>query len=140
VDVDLDHAPLALPGVGDDVQVLAVAGAPKIGEVVLHHAPTRSLVCADLVFNLTEPSGLPSRLAFAITGVGGGRLAQSRVWSWLTTDRAAARASAEAILAREIGRIVPCHGAVWEGDGTSALAAIVTRMTGVPMGRAAVRA
>lgn len=93
----------------DAIRSTHVDGVPKIDETVLFHEPSGTLVCADLVFNMTAEN-LRTRIAFALTGVGGNRVAQSREWKWACKDRAAARASVERILAWPIQRIAFCHG------------------------------
>ena len=51
-----------------------------------------------------------SRIGFALTGVGGNRVAQSREWRWARKDKATARASVEHVLAWPIQRVAFCHG------------------------------
>ena len=87
------------------------------------------LACADLVFHVTAPANLRTRAVLALMGVGGGRVAQSRVWRFAVRDRAAARASLDKILAWPIARIAPAHGAPAELDA-AALASLVTRAYG----------
>jgi hypothetical protein len=91
------------------IDAVHVDGVPKIDEVVLFHRPTGTLVVADFVFHMTAEN-LRSRMAFAITGVGGNRVAQSREWKWARKDKAAARASIERVLAWPIRRVAFCHG------------------------------
>lgn len=86
-----------------------IDGVPKIDEVVLFHRPTGTLVVADLVFNMVAENWI-SRIGFAITGVGGNRVAQSREWRWACKDRAAARAAMQRVLAWPIQRVAFCHG------------------------------
>ena len=91
------------------IEALRIDGVPKLDEVVLFHRPSGTLVVADFVFHMTAEN-LMSRLGFALTGVGGGRVAQSREWRWACKDRAAARASVERVLAWPIERVAFCHG------------------------------
>jgi hypothetical protein len=111
-DLHIDHelADGAHPW-GDAIDVCVIAGAPKLNEAVLFHRPSGTLVCADLVFNITHPENFMSRMLFSLTGVNG-QLAQSRVWTAAVRDRAAARASIERLLAWPIERVAPCHGDV----------------------------
>jgi hypothetical protein len=110
-----------IPRISDALEPLFIAGVPKIDETVFFHAPSRTLVCSDLVFNITHHANLRTKLLLKITDVGGKRLAVSREWNWATKDRAARDASVEQLLAWDIARIVPGHGDVWEGDGRAAL-------------------
>ena len=104
-----------LPLADDAVESLRVDGVPKFDELVLFHRPSKTLVVADFVFHMTAEN-LMSRIGFALTGVGGNRVAQSREWPWFRKDKAAARRSAERILAWPIERIAFCHGASVEID------------------------
>jgi hypothetical protein len=102
--------PVTDPAWGDALDAVVIGGAPKLNETVLFHRPTGTLVCADLVFNIPRSTNLMSRLVFAMTGVGGGKLAQSRVWRLAVKDRAAVRSSIDRILGWNIERISPVHG------------------------------
>jgi hypothetical protein len=104
-----------LPGDGwPGVEAELVGGTPKLNEVVLFHRPSATLVCADLFFHITHPENLRTRLVLALAGTGGGRLAQSREWSFQRKDRAAARASVDRILRWPIARVAVCHGSPTE--------------------------
>ena len=93
------------------IDVELVGGAPKLGEAVLFHRASGTLVCADLMFNITRPANWQTRLVLSLTG-SGGRLAQSREWRWARKDATAMRASRERILGWPIRQIAPCHGHV----------------------------
>lgn len=112
---------------GDALDALVIAGAPKLNEVVLLHRPTGTLVCADLVFNLPAPETFMSRVLFAMTGVGGSRLAQSRAWKLAVRDRAAARASVERLLSWDVRRLSPVHGTPVDLDAAG-LASVMTKI------------
>jgi hypothetical protein len=118
---------------GDAIEVELIGGAPKINEAVLFHRPSGTLVCADLLFHVAKPGNLRARLVLAMMGTGGGRLAQSRMWSMLRKDRAAARASVDRIVSWPIARLAPCHGAAVELDA----AGLAERMTRLYGGRVA---
>jgi hypothetical protein len=119
---------------GDAIALELVGGVPKLNEVVLFHRPSGTLVCADLVFHVTRPANLRTRLVLALMGAGGGRLAQSRMWGFLRQDRAAARASVARMLEWPIARIAPCHGEPVELDAAG-LATRMTRLCGGPVPR-----
>lgn len=133
VDRELGGERDADPAWGGAVALELVGGAPKLNEVVLLHRPSGTLACADLLFHVTRPANLRTRFVLALMGTGGRRLAQSRAWSFLRKDRAAARASAERILAWPIARIAPCHGEPIELDAAG-LAKHLTRMCGGRVG------
>lgn len=115
-----------------EIEVERIGGTPKLDEVVLFHRPSHTLVCADLLFHITHPESLRTRLVLALAGAGGGRLAQSREWSWLCKDRAAARASVDRILGWPIARVAMCHGAPVEIDAAG-LAPRMSRLYGGPV-------
>ena len=120
----------APPEWGDVLDAVVVAGAPRLSEVVMFHRPSGTLLCADLVFNLTGPASLPTRMLLRLSGTGGGRLAQSRAWRFFARDRAAARALAERILRWPIARIAVAHGEPYDApDARHALAIAMGRMT-----------
>jgi hypothetical protein len=114
---------------GGALEVERVGGAPRIDEVVVFHRPSRTLVCADLVFHVTRPHNLATRLVLAVMGAGGRRVGQSREWRWACRDRRAARASIERIFGWPIARLAPCHGEPCAID-VSSLAGCVTRLAG----------
>jgi hypothetical protein len=129
----LGGAPGEVAPWGDAVALELVGGAPKLNEVVLFHRASGTLACADLLFHVTRPANLRTRVVLALMGAGGGRLAQSRAWAFLRKDRAAARASAARILAWPIARIAPCHGDPVAIDA----AGLATRMSRLHGGRIA---
>lgn len=99
-------------------------------EIVFHHKPTRSLITADLLFNLpaTEQysksavdatSGLWTKLFGTFTSTQGNALGQRRaIWYALgARDRTGFAQSAARINAWDFERIIPCHGDVIEGQG-----------------------
>ncbi|HSR97582.1 MAG TPA: DUF4336 domain-containing protein [Kofleriaceae bacterium] len=104
-----------------------IAGAPSIDEHVAFHRPSGTLICSDLLFHITRPANLRTRIMLALMGVGGGRLAQSRVWRFARRDRDAARASVERVLSWPIAQIAPCHGEPCPVD-VAALAPRLTRL------------
>lgn len=120
------------PSWRDALEIVHVAGVPGFDEHVAFHRPSGTLVCSDLVFHITQPANLRTRMVLALMGVGGGRLAQSRAWRFACRDRAAARASIERVLAWPIAQLAPCHGEPAPIDAP-ALATRLTRLTGTPI-------
>ena len=110
-DATLDAAAAASPAWGDDIDQLAIEGAPRLNESVFLHRPSRTLLVTDLVFNLARPQGWAARLAFSLMGISG-RVAQGPEWRLLTRDKQAARQSVERLLTWDFDRLVPAHGEV----------------------------
>jgi hypothetical protein len=109
------------------IDVESIRGAPRISEAVLFHRASGTLTCADLVFHVTAPANLRTRVVLALMGVGGRRLAQSRVWRFAVSDRAAVRMSIDRILAWPIACVAPAHGEPCAIDA-SVLASRMTRI------------
>lgn len=119
-----------LDGAGwESVESILVAGAPKLNETVLFHRPSGTLLCADLLFNITSHANFMTTLILKMTGTGGKALAQSRMWKMAVKDRAAARASLDRVLALPIQVVAPCHGDPIEID-VATLAPVLARAYG----------
>ena len=111
----------AAPPFGEALEAQLVAGAPGMNEVVLFHRPSRSLLVADLLFNVTRPANRATHALLWLTGTRG-QLAMSRVWRLYTRDRPALKASLERVLAWDFARLLPGHGAVFAGSDPRAAA------------------
>lgn len=104
------------------IEMVHVQGADKLSEVVLFHRPSATLVVTDLVFNIHGAKGL-SALMLSTLSRALGRVEQSRLCRWLTTDRSEAGRSVEALLALPFERLVMAHGDVVERDAVAQLSA-----------------
>jgi hypothetical protein len=124
IDEDLGpHAPDAWQGA---LRPFPIEGAPGLNEVVFLHAPSRTLLVTDLVFNVLDPANLQTELMMWITGTRRA-LRSSRLWAWrFTEDRAAVAQSVRRVLEQDFERVVPCHGEIVTHDGQRALAQAVT--------------
>jgi hypothetical protein len=101
---------LGVAPIDSSVDVEVVGGAPKINEAIVFHKPSGTMLVADFMFNVTEPANLRTRFALSMMGVGGRELKMSRLWGFLTKDKAATRASIDRLLGWPIATIVPVHG------------------------------
>lgn len=106
-------SPSAAPGWTADLEPLLLAGAPALNEVVFYHRATRTLICSDLLFNVTHPATWMTGLALTMMGTKG-RLATSRTWWMYAKDRAALKHSLEHLLRWDFARVIPAHGDVVE--------------------------
>lgn len=101
-------------------------------ELVFHHRPTRTLITADMLFNLpaTEQfsragvdatSGIFTRIFGAMQNTRGSAIWQKRtIWYGISSgDRKGFNQSVSRINAWGFERIVPCHGDVIETEGKS---------------------
>lgn len=124
----LDDGASPWPG---DLDVLPILGAPAAGEILLFHRASGALLCADLLFHVTAPANVATRVVMSLMGAGGGRLAQSRIWRFLVRDRAAARASLDELLALPVKCVLPSHGPSL-AIGAQELAPLLARAYGGP--------
>ncbi|HEY0708509.1 MAG TPA: DUF4336 domain-containing protein [Polyangia bacterium] len=86
-----------------------IDGAPVLAESVFFHRPSRSLLVTDLLVNIVRPANFMTKLVLTMTGTRG-RFAMSRANRLFVKDRAAFRASLEAMLAWDFAQIIPAHG------------------------------
>jgi hypothetical protein len=92
---------------------LPLAGNPRLAETVFFHAPSRSLVCGDLLFNVRAPATWATSLVLTLMGTRG-KLAMSRALRTFARDRVALGDSLLPVLARDFVRVLPGHGDVFE--------------------------
>ena len=95
-------------------------GIPRLNEVVFLHRPSRTLLVADLIFNLPRGASLVQRALQSANGVAG-RPAVSRLFRLQVRHRAALRRSLDRILAWDFDRLLPGHGTILETGGKEAL-------------------
>ena len=96
-----------------------VRGMPRLNEVVFFHRPSRSLILADLAFDLKQEGPWLSRWALRLTGAWG-RLTPSRFCRSMMQDRPAVRRSIDTILGWDFDRIIAGHGRNIETGGRAA--------------------
>jgi hypothetical protein len=115
---------------GGAIETQELLGVPELNEIEFYHAPTRTLILTDLLFNIIEGDWW-TRLFFTLNGAYG-RPALTRVYRRFVKDPVAFRGSVERLQRWDYDRVVVSHGAVIERDGKSALAAAMTR-AGMPL-------
>lgn len=94
---------------GGDVAEHVIAGC-RLHESALLHRPSGTLVVADLVANIGRPEGLWTQTYTKLAGFYD-EVALSRVLRWTAfSDREAARASLDALLAEPFERLIVGHG------------------------------
>ncbi|MCB9555185.1 MAG: DUF4336 domain-containing protein [Deltaproteobacteria bacterium] len=105
----------------DDVEVTAIAGAPKLDEYLFYHRPSRTLIVTDLVFNIHAAEGWLTAPLLKMFGAWG-KLASSWFLRRTVRDRTAAARSLEPILARPFCRTLLAHGEPIDLNAPAALA------------------
>lgn len=114
-----DEAPEAWAGQLDQI---LFQGFPLANEVLFLHRSSRTLLAADLVYNVGAEAAALTRLFFRLLG-GYDRFGPTRLERLLIRDRAAARASLERALEWDFERVILAHGEVLERGGPQALRA-----------------
>jgi len=112
-----DRPPAAWAG---QVETRLVLGF-RLGEVLLFHRPSRTLVLTDLCFNVQRSSSRIARVFFRANGMWQ-RFGPSRIIRRVgVSDHAAFRQSLEGALLWDFERIVPGHGDVLEHAGPASI-------------------
>ena len=117
--LDQAHAP-ALPQLDDTLAPIAIAGMPKLDEIVWLHRPSKTLLVGDLVFNLRPPRPWLTRTVMKLNGAWD-RFGPSKIFRRLVRDRAALRRGVEQILQHDFERVMVVHGEVLEENARAAL-------------------
>jgi hypothetical protein len=114
-DVLGDVAPSLWMNEIDQVHVLGIG--LFLDEIVFYHRPSRSLIVADLLFNLSEKDAWITRTlgSLVIGPFPGCRFA--RLYRLAIRDRRRMRNAVERILAWDFDQIIVGHGAVVEDNG-----------------------
>jgi len=102
------------------LRAIDVGGMPKLQETLFVHAPSRTLVATDLVFNVRAPAPWFTRTFMRFNG-GFDRFGPTRICRSMCKDRAAVRAAVERALAEDFDRVVVTHGQVLPSGGREAL-------------------
>lgn len=119
--IDRTHgAPLdaAFDGVIEEVRIEGF----RVGETVLLHRPSRTLVVTDLVHNVGRPDGAWAKLYTRAMGFYD-RVALSKMIRWTAfSDPRAARRSLDYVASLPFDRLIVGHGEPLETGGKAALA------------------
>lgn len=118
----VDHRKWPLTVLATDLPELSgfhyhlIGGMPRTQEHAFFHPATRTLIVADLMFNIPQAGGLFSRMLMSMADMGG-RPRPSRFWRSLIKSPELFGQSLKTILEWDFDRIVPGHGHVIETDG-----------------------
>ena len=115
----LDPAPAAWAG---QVDILELAGKPSDPEFVMLHRASRTLIVADLLFNVSKEAPLGPRIfGWAAVRSQDHEPGLPRPETHAVEDQVAFRASMQTILNWDFDRIIVGHGEVIEHDGKTKL-------------------
>lgn len=104
----------------DVFQQHLMRGMPLLNEVVFLHPATRTLIIADLAFNLGPERPALTRWFLRLYGAYG-RFAPSRAVRFVIKDRASFRQSLDTVLSWDFDRILIGHGTPIDSGGKDAL-------------------
>jgi len=114
------HGSESESGFSDTIDEIPIAGF-RLGESALFYRPAGVLLVADLVHNVGRPEGLWPQMYTRLMGFYD-RVALSRMIRWTAfSDRKAARASIDRLLALPFDRIVVGHGSTINDGARQAL-------------------
>lgn len=102
-----------------EIEQVFVGARSLENEVVFFHRASRTLICADLVFNLLDHPAFTTRLVARL--LGNTKPGASWLEHLIIRDRAGAREQLDRALEWDIERIVLGHGALVESDGREVL-------------------
>jgi len=103
----------------ESLESIQIQGIPKSNEIVFYHKSTKTLICADFIFNIQNEEHAPTKIIWKLFGVWK-KVAQNRAWKYMTKDRLSAKVSYEKVLEWNIKRIIMAHGDIID-DGTAKL-------------------
>ncbi len=116
-----------LAGWPPEIERLPIAGAPVLDEFAFYHSPTRSLLIADLLFNIHRSHSWMETAVYWRLNIWK-TLTVSRSWNALIQDASATQASIERMLDRPIDRVIFAHGDVLQGNVTDQLRRALARL------------
>ena len=118
----------------DELEVIEIGGMPKIREHALYHRPSKTLIVADLIFNLPPDVGSWSQLFLRATAGIKEFPGMSRLFRFMIKDRSAFASSMETIAARDFDRLVVAHGDPIEHNAKAKLLGLLERFALAPRG------
>jgi hypothetical protein len=121
----------APPEWNPEVRVLLIDGMPAAQEHVFLHAPSRTLIVADLVFNFPESTGWTSFMRKTLMGVRE-RPDSARLYPMQIKGRPAYDRSIRELLTWDFDRIIIGHNAVLETNGKQRLKSALARKGMLP--------
>jgi hypothetical protein len=97
-----------------ELDVQKVEGVPSYQEYLFFHAPSRTLIVADLVFNFGDNEPLWTEMLLRVAIGGQHHPGMSRPFKAAVKDEAAFQRSMEAMFSWDFDRLIPGHGDVIE--------------------------
>ena len=104
----------------ETVDQVVLDGFPFANEVVFYHRPSKTVIAADLAFNIDESSPPLTRAVFRLARTYG-RLSPTLLERVLIRNKAAFRRSLDQILDWPFERVIVSHGKISESGGREQL-------------------
>ena len=111
------------PDCGDDLKLLPVAGMPLSNEILLLHAPSKTLITTDFLFYMPGRIGLTGGFAW-MYGIDKAPT-QTLLFRSLIRDREAFSRSLEPLRGWDFDRVTMTHNDVAEHGGRAAIGAVL---------------
>ncbi|WP_257453487.1 DUF4336 domain-containing protein [Archangium lipolyticum] len=118
--IDVELSDVMDVGQSPTVELLLARGIPKLEEFSFLHRPSRTLLLADVAFNIHDSHSWLTRNYLKLCGAYE-RLAPTWLLKTMVKDKAALRAWRDRVLSWDFDRVVPCHGQVLERGGKQAM-------------------
>lgn len=102
------------------IEIIPIQGIDRFQEWVFYIPSLKTLICTDLVFNLTSVRGFRAKAVFGLFGTYR-RLAVSRLLRFLVNDSLKLSRSIDLLLGLEIEKVIMAHGEVIDCEGGARL-------------------
>jgi hypothetical protein len=109
-----------------DVEVLELAGMPRVREHVMFHRPSGTLIVADLLFNFGRGGSLWTRLFARHVMRLKNFIGMSPFFRLMIRDRQAFCRSMATMMAWDFDRVIVAHGGIIERGGKARLREVLT--------------
>ena len=93
----------------DELKLIPLQGMPRFNECLFVHKKSKTLIVADLFFNMDQAAGIGSWIIMNIFGTYR-KFAMSRLFAKFITDKEAFTTSAQEILEQDFSKIAVGHG------------------------------
>ncbi len=103
----------------DEIDQVFFSARPLENEIVFFHRPSKTLICADALFNLANHASLVTRIVARM--IGNRKPGTTFFERVLIRDRASARHQVDRMLVWNPERIILAHGDIVESGGAAAL-------------------
>jgi hypothetical protein len=125
----LNAQPLTAPAEwGDELQVRRIEGMPSVQEHAFFHAPSRTLIVADLVFNFGEDAPrwtkFLARHFMRLPNLSGMSLA----FRWMIRDKTAFLRSIAEIMRWDFDRVIVGHGEIIQSGGKERIRLVLEKV------------